>query len=215
MVKRRKTAGELSLKAARDSTKYDPLEVGYALTDDVLQQLQICGARHASVFNEDEYCLILVIAEDPLIKGVRRHKYAAFLYLPMPRPNQSVYLYNKHTQTIKRLWSMPNALVMAKMSDMSTVAPKWKLTKGWCDAFYHGWKREGLKMINTTPSYFFDYIRKQHGISLLSETEYLNANREELIKAGGKVTDSLPTEAFDFSKVSVDKIVDTNTAIAE
>lgn len=214
MERKRKTVGQASYEASRDFTKYDPLEIGYALSEDVVYQLQVCGERHSKVFDEDEYFLILIRAKDPLIAGLVRHKYAAFLYMPMPRPWQSVYLYNRKSTSIKRLWSLPTAEVMAVMSDMKYVAPQWKQTKGWCDAFYHGWTFDGENMINKTPTYFFDYIRRQHGINHLSEREYLNANREELIKAGGKNVETLPSDSFDFSKVATEKVVDSLTSIA-
>ena len=200
-MRRRKTAGELSLKARNDNTKYDPLEVGHALTDDVVKQLYICAERHLSIFDEDEFCLGLFVAGDPLIQGVRRHKYAAFLYLPSPRPEQSCYLYNKKNNSIKRLWSLPNAKVMAVISEMKQVAPKWKLTKEWCDAFFDG--------------KFWEHIRRQHNISLLSEHEYLNVHREELIKSGGQESSALDPQPFDFSKIKIDKIIDTKTAIGD
>ncbi len=197
---KRKTAGQLSIEASRDLTRYDPLEIGHALTDDVMEQLKVCAERHEKIFDEEEFCLILIIAGDPLIAGVRRHKYAAFLYLPQPRPQQSVYLYNKRTKTIRRLWSLPKAEVMAVISEMKGVAHQWKKTKRWCDAFFSG--------------KFFEYIRHEHNIKILSESEFLNANREELIKSGCKQVDSTFSEPFDFSKVSINKIVDTKTAIA-
>lgn len=198
---KRKTAGQLSVKAASDTTKYDPLEVGHALTDDILDQLRICAERYDKIFDEEFYCLILIIAGDPLIKNARRHKYAAFLYLPQPRPQQVVFLYNKKTKDIKRLWSMPDAKVMATISEMKRVAPQWLQTKGWCDAFFDG--------------VFFEYIRKEHDITMLSESEYLNANREELIKAGCKERHPTLPDAFDFSKIAVNKIVDTKAALRE
>ena len=200
-MSKRKTAGELSLKAASDSTKYDPLEIGHALTDDVVKQLYICAQNHEKLFEENEFFICLFIATDPLIKGVRRHKYAAFLHLPSPRPNQSCYLYNKSTQEIKRLWTLPNPLVMAKISEMPIVAPQWEMTKAWCDAFYD--------------KNFWEYIRTQHNIKHLSEIEYLNANREELIKAGCKESESILTDPFDFSKVTIKKIINTKTASVE
>ena len=198
---KRKTAGELAVKAALDTTKYDPLEVGHALTDEVLENLRLCAERHEKIFDETEYCLILVVAGDPLIKGLRRHKYCAFLYLPQPRPQQSVYLYNKKTKGIKRLWSMPDAKVMATISEMSSVAPQWQETKAWCDAFFNG--------------IFFEYIRKQHGIKMLSESEYLKAHREELIKAGCKESETPLSNPFDFSKITINKIVNTKTAVSD
>ena len=211
-LKNRETVGKQSLKARSDPTKYDPLEVAYALCDDVIDQLQICAQRHEAIFDEDEFFLCLFVASDPLITGVRRHKYAAFLYMPMPRPQQSCYLYNKRTQKIKRLWTLPDAKVMATISGMSYVVPKWRPTQEWCRAFYHGWKEEisdgEKKYVNTTPTFFFEFIRKQYGIMHFSEREYLDANREELIKAGGKETDPLIAETFDFSKINAGQIND-------
>lgn len=193
-MKKRKTAGELSLKAASDTTRYDPLEIAHALTEDMAEQLRICAERHCHIFDEDEFCLIFVVAGDPLIQGVRRHKYTAFPFLPKPRPQQSVFLFNRVTHSCKRLWSLPDAKVMATVSEMTYVAPQWQATKFWCDCFFKG--------------NFFESIRLQHGISMLSESEYLNANRAELIKAGGNEIESSRTDPFYFSKVPVQKVVD-------
>lgn len=220
MPNTRKTAGELSLKALSDSTIYDPLEIGYALTNDVITQLEICGNRHEHIFDEEEYFLCLFIASDPLIQGVRRHKYAAFVHMPMPRPEQSCYLYNKKTQKIKRLWTLPSALVMAQMSEMAYVAPKWRMTKLWCDAFFSGFVQsknaQGETIfVNKNPSVFYKLIRKQNDIKHLSEREFLDANREKLVQSGCKEIESVPTDSFDFSKISIDKIIDTKTAISD
>lgn len=199
-MNKRKTAGELSLKASSDSTRYDSLEVGHALTDDISNELITCARRHREIFDEKEYCVGYVIAGDPLIKNVMRRKFFAMLYLPSPRPNQAVFLYNKVKDEItKRLWVLPNSLTMAELSECKFVAPQWKTMKAWSDAFFAG--------------SFWHFIRDQHGINLLSEHEYLNANREKLIQAGGQEVQSATPEPFDFSKVSVNKIVDTNTAV--
>lgn len=204
------TAGFKAHKARQDRTKYDPLEVGYALCDDVVNQLRICAMRHEKIFDEDEYFLGLFVASDPLIAGLRRHKYAAFLHMPLPRPNQSIYIYNKKTQVIKRLWTLPNALVMAQISSMGYIAPQWQKTKGWCDAFFYGWAQSSPEnWINTTPSHFFNFIRKQHNISHLAEHEFLDANREELINSGCKIPQSNISEPFDFSKVFTEKVADS------
>jgi len=199
---KRLTAGELSKKASSDFTKYDSLEVGHALTQDIAKELMLCAHRHITIFNEAEYCVGYVIAGDPLIKNVMRRKFFAMLYLPSPRPNQAVFLYNKFQDKFtKRLWVLPNALTMAELSEMTLVDKKYQTMKAWSDAFY------GLK--------FWPFIRKQHGISMLSEQEYLNANREELIKAGCKEPEAPLSEPFDFSKIAINKIVDTKTAIID
>lgn len=192
----RETAGSLSYKASLDATKYDSLEIGHALTEDIAKELAECARRHRPIFDEEEYCVGYVIAKDPLIKNVMRRKFFALLHLPSPRPNQAVFLYNKPLdQFTKRLWTLPNAWSMACISECATVDKVWRETKGWCDAFYQG--------------RFWKHIRSQHKISMLSETEYLNANREKLIEAGCKEPEGFISEPFDFSKVSVKKIVDS------
>lgn len=195
------TAGDLDQKCARDNTKYDPLEVAHALTDDIVSNLLICAYRHEEIFDEDEYFVGLIVAYDPLIQHVRRHKYFALLYLPQPRPQQAIFLYNKKTQKLKRLWSLPDAKVMATISEMGHVAPQWVQTKGWCDAFFSG--------------DFFNHIRRQHSLCHLSESEYLDLNREKLIKAGCKESESLATESFDFSKIRIEQIIDTKKSLTE
>lgn len=198
--RKRKTAGELSLQAASDTTKYNSVEVGHALTDDVVKQLYICAQNHESMFDEEEYFVVLIKAKDPLIQGIERHKYYAYLHMPSPRPEQSCYLYNKKTQKMKRLWSLPPAKAMAELSEATYVLPIWQLTKGWCDAFFK--------------FRFWEHIRDQHNITHLSEHEYLKANREKLIQAGCQEAGPVSSDAFDFSKVSINQIIDTKTAVA-
>lgn len=211
-MKKRKTAGQLSLEAASDTTKYDPLEIGHALTDDVGKELYECARRHRNIFDENEYCVGFVLAGDPLIKNVLRRKFFAMLYLPSPRPNQSIFLYNKQLDQItKRLWVLPNANMMAYLSETVIVDAKYKTMKAWSDAFFTGWQYDKAsdKWINYEPTNFFKYIRQMHNINLPSEKEFLNANREELIKAGAKESSSVPTDSFDFNKVMANKVVDS------
>jgi hypothetical protein len=199
---KRKTAGELALKAASDPTKYDSLEVGHALTEAIAKELMVCAHRHRHIFDEEEYCVGYVIAGDPMIKNVMRRKFFAMLYLPSPRPNQAVFLYNKvKDQFTKRLWVLPNAATMAELSEMPWVDKPYRMMKAWCDAFYE--------------FRFWEFIRKQHNINMLSESEYLKANREKLIKAGCQETKAPISEPFDFSKVTINKIADTKTAVRD
>jgi len=195
---RRKTAGEQSLKALSDNSHYDPLEVGEALCKDVIAQAFICARTHEKIFDEPEFFVCLFIAGDPLLHNLKRHKYAAFLYLPSPRPEQVCFLYNKTTQKLKRLWSLPNAKVMACISEAGYVNSKWRNTKVWCDAFYAG--------------QFWETIRSQNNFNHLSEIEYIRLHREELIKSGAKDVDPSLTDAFDFDKIAIKQIVDTQIA---
>lgn len=197
--KRKVTAGELSLKAAKDESSYDSLEIGHDLTNDVAKELQICVERHNPIFDEEKYFVGYVLAGDPLLKNILRRKFFAMLYMPSPRPNQAVFLYNKvFNRFEKRLWVLPNAATMAELSEMPSVSPQYQTMKEWSDAFFDG--------------SFWTLIRKQSGNDLLSEIEYLKLNRDKLIKAGCKEVKSLAPEPFDFSKIAIDKIVDTKKA---
>jgi hypothetical protein len=189
------TAGELSKKAASDTTKYDALEVGYAMTDDVIDEIRQCIEIHNPIFDEKEYCIVRVIASDPLIANAKRFKYYGWLYLPSPRPNQAVFLYNKDTDRIKRLWVLPPAMVMAELAGTNVIVHKrYETMQAWSVAFFKGT--------------FWEYIRHEHGIKMLSESEYLLAHRDELIKAGCQVPPSRVSDPFDFSKITVKKVID-------
>ena len=187
------TAGAASLKAASDNSIYDPLELGYAMSDDIENELKICAEKHEKIFDEEEFCLVLVRASDPLIKGIMRQKFYGYLYLPQPRPEQAVFHYNKRTKTCFRLWSLPNAASMALFSEAPRVSERWRLTKFWCDAFYSG--------------RFFERIRDQYKITMPSEAEFLKANREKLVKSGCNQIERSLSDPFDFGKIGSDQII--------
>jgi hypothetical protein len=198
---KRQTAGELSKKAAADTTKYDALEVGHALTDDVMGEIRKCIELHNPLTSENEYCIVRVITSDPLIRNAKRHKYYAWLYLPSPRPNQAVFLYNRSKDTIKRLWVLPCAEVMAELAGTSVIVDKrYQTMQAWSVAFFKGT--------------FWEYIRHEHGINMPSEHEYFLAHRDELIKAGCKVPDATFSDPFDFSKIAIKQVIDAGDAIA-
>lgn len=198
----RLTAGELSHKALKDTTKYDSREVGHAMTDDVMSEIRKCIEAHDSIIAEEEYCIVRMIATDPLISNVKRFKYYAWLYLPSPRPNQAVFLYNKTKDTIRRLWVLPSDVVMAELAGTNVIVHKRYATmQAWSVAFFKGT--------------FWEYIRHEHNIDMLSEHEYFLAHREELIQAGCKIPNADFTDAFDFSKVAIEKVVDPQASIIE
>lgn len=200
MVKH-ETAGSLAVKAASDSSKYNALHNGYEATEGIGEQIQQCIDLHNPLTSEKEYCVGFVYASDPLIPfGLKRRKFFASLYLPSPRPEQTIFLYSKEKDTLLcRLWSLPDWKRMALLSQLAVVEPEWRSMKEWCDAFYEG--------------RFWEFIRKQHGIDMPSESEYLKANREKLIKAGCEEVEPGFTEAFDFSKIAVNKIIDTKDTL--
>jgi hypothetical protein len=139
----------------------------------------------------------MIIAEDPLIKNLKRRKFYCWPDLPSPRPNQAVFLYNKHLDRItKRLWVLPSDMVMAELAGTNIIVDKrYQTMQAWSVAFFKGT--------------FWEYIRHEHDIRMPSEREYFLAHRDELIKAGCQPVPSGFTEAFDFDKINVGQVVDT------
>lgn len=200
---KRKTAGELSKKALSDKTVYDALEVGHAMADDLEKHIYESAEKHRHIINEDEYCVVMILAKDPLIPNLIRRKFYCWPYLPKPRPNQAVFLYNKKIGKItKRLWVLPNDMMMAELAGTNIFVHKqYETMQAWSVAFFKGT--------------FWEYIRHEHDITMLSEHEYFLKHREELIKAGCKIPNADSAEPFDFSKIAIEKIVDTQTAMGE
>lgn len=191
---KRETAGELSRKADLDQTVYDSLEAGYALTEDIAKELEQVVIKHDRIFNEPEYFVVMQLASDPLIKNVMRRKFYGDLYLPDPRPRQTVFLWSKvKQQFICRLWCLPDVISMETLYEITNVSPRFKLMKMWSEAFYNG--------------NFWETIRAQHNIKHLSKSEYLNANRTKLAQAAGNKVVVLRPDTFDFSKIAVEKVI--------
>jgi len=198
------TAGELSKKAFSDNTKYEAREVGLAITEKDDDHAREAIENYKPIYDEEEFCVVLVNASDPLIKNLIRRKWYCWLYLPKPRPDQAVFLYNKRLDRItKRLWVLPNALRMSQLaSDASAVVEKeHELMRAWSVSFYQGT--------------FWEFIRWQHKIDMLSEHEYFLKHRDELIKAGCKIPDASFSEPFDFDKISTKQIINPQDAIGD
>jgi len=201
-MKQRISAGELSRKTLADQTKYDALEVGHAMADDIEKHLYESVEKYRNMIDENEFCVVMIVAKDPLIKNLIRRKFYCWPYLPSPRPNQAVFLYNKTIGAItKRLWVLPSDMVMSELASLAVVDKRYKTMQAWSVAFFEG--------------KFWEYIRYESDITMPSEHEYFLQHREELIKAGCKVPDANSTEPFDFDKISIEKVIDTKEALIE
>ncbi len=196
------SGGELSRKALSDTTKYDALEVGHAMSEDIEQQLYQAAQNYHDMIDEDEFCVVMVVAKDPLLKNLIRRKFYCWPYLPSPRPNQSIFLYSKCAgRIIKRLWVLPSDMVMSELASLQIVDKRYKTMQAWSVAFFEG--------------KFWEYIRYENNIDMLSEHEYVLKHREELIQAGCKLPTSNVAEPFDFDKIQIEKVIDTEEALVE
>lgn len=191
------TAGQLAKKASEDKTKYDALEVGYAMCENDEKHFRDCIELHRDKIDQDQFCLVMLLCDDPLIANMKRRKFYAWPFLPKPRPNQTVLLYDKRLdRIIKQLWVLPCAMVMAELAGTNVIVHKnYQRMQAWSVAFYKGT--------------FWDYIRWEHNISMLSEHEALLAHRQKLIQSGAQLTQMTSSEPFDFSKIQINNIVDT------
>lgn len=203
------SAGELSKKAMADTTKYEALEVGHAMSDDIGKHLDECIETHLRYVDEEgnhpfaflqQFCVVMVIAKDNLIKNVIRRKFYCSPFLPSPRPNQAVFLYSKaEGRIVKRLWVLPSDMVMAELAQLAVVDKRYKTMQAWSVAFFEG--------------KFWEYIRYESGTSMVSQQEYLSQHREELIQAGCKLFDADYSQPFDFDKIRIEKVIDTQEAL--
>lgn len=196
------TASELAAKAAADTTTYKAMEVAHAWVEDLYDQLMESVRVYKDKIDQDEFCVVYVIATDPLLPTLKRRKFYCWPYLPSPRPNQGVYLYRKSSDRIVlRLWTLPVAETMAELATPGFVVDKpYELMQQWSRAFYKG--------------NFWQFIRKQHDIKMLSQIEFDELNKSDLIKAGLEDAQSSPSEAFDFSKISAGQVENSGNSFA-
>ncbi len=185
----RKTAGELANQALKDTTKYDAREIAHAVTDDIEKHLYESIEKYKDKIEQDEFCVVMVIATDPLIHNLKRRKFYCWPWLPSPRPNQAVFLYNKpYDRIIKRLWVLPCAQTMAELATSNLIVHKtYQTMQAWSVAFFKGT--------------FWDFVRHHSDIKMLSQEEHFELARQELLKTGIDISDLNKPQPFDFSKI--------------
>lgn len=198
-----KTAGAIQNEILKqDHGSYTDKDLGYATCDDFWNQLEICIDNHQKLlatdpdlkklFPDNEYCIIVQYATDPLLVSVIRRKFVPWPHLPDPRPQQSVFYYDQAADKLTLLWSLPGAQGMATLSEETVVPKEYVRMKAWSDWWF-----------NVT---FWGNIRKQHGIKMLSEHEFMIKNR----KLSGKGIDNnhpaLLSDPFYLPEVRIKKL---------
>lgn len=196
----KETLGDKYNKVLADSTRYDPVDMAFAMVEKIPLELITCAERHKKIFDEDEYFIGFVISDDPMLKGIRRQKFHALMFMPTPVPEQAIWLYNKITDEYKFMWCLPDPYAMANYSTLTYVDEEKRRIKTWCDAYFNG--------------NFWETIRSMHGIEHLSEHEYRLKHRN--IIPNFKLNEGNPclTETFDFSKVSFGDVYHTGEIVS-
>jgi hypothetical protein len=184
----KETLGEKYHKVKQDSTKYDPLDMAFGMLEKVPQELINCAQRHKSIFDEEEYFIGYVISDDPILKGIRRKKYYALMFMPTPVPEQAIWLYNKVLDTYRFMWCLPAPWPMANYASLIHVDKKKARMKAWCKSYFDGT--------------FWETIRSMHGIEHLSEHEFRLKHRDKIPDFVVDHVNACLTEPFDFGKVS-------------
>jgi hypothetical protein len=164
------TAGELAAKAASDPTRYKAMELANEMCEDIRNELQICADKHRATFTDDieEFFICYMIAVDSLISNAMRLKFYALPWLPKPHIDQTCFLYNRHTNEFTHLWSIPTGVTAIYLRDAVSVSEKYRRMQRWCHAFFKG--------------NFHEEIRKEYGISHLTEEEIVLRNKGKQVK---------------------------------
>lgn len=202
-MSKRKTAGELANKALSDNTKYDLFELAHAINEDLDEHIRTAIENYRDKIDQEEFCVVMILARDPLIKNLQRRKFYCWPWLPSPRPNQCVFLYNKPLDRItKRLWVLPCAESMALLATNNLmVAKDYQTMRDWSVAFFKG--------------RFWEFIRYQHEIEMLSQQEHFELARQELRKTGIDLPDFDTSQPFDFSKISAYNVTDPGISTSD
>lgn len=193
------TAGMLAQQASLDSYNYSPVDLAMEWTKSIEEELWKCVEAHKNKIDEKEFCVVMSYADDCVLSSVIRRKFYAWPFLPKPRPRQSVWLYRKGGQDLQLLWSLPKADTMAKLGVYLDIPKEYRRMAKWVRAFYD----------NT----FFDTIRKEAGITLESNGEFLKAHSG---KNGESILDNSHasiSDTFDFGKHLKTKVIDSSNSV--
>jgi len=180
------TIGEKSALANSDNTAYSAWDIGNEMVKDIQSQIEECAEKHKDYWDSDEYCVVMLLARDPVILNAIRRKFYAWPFLPKPRTNQTTWLYNRITGQFRMLWCLPDADTLASLSCSLVVDKEYKNMKRWSDSVF--------------TVHFWQDIRKEHNITMLSEEEHLEVIRKENPQLTGEDISPLPTNPIDSLK---------------
>lgn len=177
---RQKRVGQMQNEALADSTRYDVRDISQAVIDDLPKHLWECVDKYKPIYDEPMFCIVMLLVDDNVLKGIVRRKFYAWPFLPKLRANQTVWLYRKGDDTLDMLWSMPEPMTMAWLATVSPPPKNLERMKHWVDAYFDG--------------RFYEAIRKDNKLRLETESEYLKNHAVELRKAALDGHEALGTD---------------------
>lgn len=180
------TAGEKANKALKDDTKYDGWDLASEWSKSILPEVWKCVDIHKPICPDKEFCVVMVYADDCLIKNCIRRKFYAWPWMPKPRPRQTVWLYRRDADDIQGLWCLPNAETMAHLATDTDIPKDYKNLAFWCRAYFNG--------------NFAQEIRRAFNIKLQTEEEHNKPFLTDLVKSDPYNLIGEGPDAFDFSK---------------
>lgn len=183
------TAGQLDYSLRNDPNSYNAYEVAGDVCEDLPKHLWECVDKHRPIIDERQFCVVMLIQQDQLLKTVYKRRFYAWPFLPKVRADQSVWLYDKDKDSLDFLWAMPEPEAMAMLAHMPTVDYSLMRMKYWVDHFYAG--------------DFYDRIREDNGIEMFTEAEFLKLHAKELREAATHYGIRRLTDAADAQQVNV------------
>lgn len=165
----RKTTAQTYNELMKDSTKYKSMEVAEQQLLSLPKQLEELIERAEQELDEDVFALVMILKKDFRMAYVVKRIFFYSAFLPKPMPDQAVWVYTKSTGKLEFMWSLPEPECCVYMSHMIQIDPKWKRTSDWCRGYFD--------------KTLIDQRRKETGVKLETESEFLELNRNKLTNA--------------------------------
>jgi hypothetical protein len=196
-----KTTAQIYNELQDDPTKYNSMEIAEAASESIEAQVRKSIQKGLKKFSDDLFSIVMMSKKDRNLPFMVKRLFTETPFLPKPAPDQAVWVYNRKTDKLTFMWSLPNPHLCALLSVSNNVDKKWENTALWCRLFFEG--------------KLHHYIRAKNNIKIETEKEFKYLHREELLKMFNDHRESLITDALNQSEVGVDGIPDSKDIVVE
>lgn len=182
-------------EVGRDTSAYCAFDLADELVKDVDKQVWECFKRHEYTFDTEFFCVVMLYASDCAVKAMVRRKFYAWPFLPQPRCSQTVWYCKRGVGPIKMLWALPASDTLATLATLVTVHKDYRNMQRWARWIYE-------------PG-FYERIRKEAHIPMLSEEEHLDIVRKKDPKPVTEDLGPTPTNPIDSIKFAAQEVADS------